>query len=152
MPNNYPPEYPQMPHRVPSTPSATQARASPFAPMHGISNGNGSMTPTYPMPGQAKTPNMFVPGAGRSTPTGGNSGFVFTTEMANRAAIDVGQGKQYGIAQWHSQNQISMSATLNQSGGRKSAGGVRNSPSYSTTAASTRKRKGSQAVSSLRQI
>jgi hypothetical protein len=137
-PNGYPPEYQQMPHRVPSAPG-NQARASPFGqpPM------NGSMTPTYVMPGQAKMPGMFMPGAGRSTPNG-NSGFVFTTDMANQAASDVSQSKQGNIAQWHSQN--FGAGVVNQTGGRKSVG-ARNSPSYSTTTAVSRKRKGSQAVS-----
>ncbi|KAI6175702.1 hypothetical protein M3Y97_00718800 [Aphelenchoides bicaudatus] len=137
--NGYPPEYPSMPHRVPSAPG-NQARASPFAqaPM------NGPMTPTYGMPGQAKTPGMFMPAVpGRSTP-GTSMGFVFTSDMANQATCDVAQGKNQSIAQWHSQNQASAVAT-NQSSGRKSVGGARNSPSYSTTAATGRKRKGSQA-------
>lgn len=135
--NGFPPEYPSMPHRVPSAPGV-QARASPFAQPPT----NGSMTPTYGMPGQAKTPGMFI-GAGRSTPNG-SVGFVFTTDMANQAATEVSQSKQQNIAQWHNQN-YGPGAVNNPSGGRKSVG-ARNSPSYSTTSATSRKRKGSQAV------
>lgn len=143
-PNGLPPEYPQMPPRVPS--SSSQARSSPFGPnpMHNMPNGNGSMTPTYAMPGQAKTPTsgLFIPG-GRTTP---NAGFIFTTDMANQAATEVGQSKHQNIAQWHNQNNgISMQAAINSTTTKK-VGGARNSPSYAT-AATSRKRKGSQAVS-----
>ena len=126
--NGFPPEYQQMPHRVPSAPGV-QARASPFGqpPM------NGSMTPTYVMPGQAKTSGMFMSaGAGRSTPNG-NVGYVFTTDMANQAANEVVQSKQPSIVQWHSQN-YGPGAVNNPNGGRKSVG-ARNSPSYATTVA-----------------
>lgn len=148
MPNGMPPDYPPMPQRVPSS-SNIQARASPFGqpPMHNMQNGNGPMTPTYGMPGQSKTPNPMFMGGGRTTPNGPN-GFVFTTDMANQAATEVGQGKQQSIAQWHMQsNGMGPQPLVNASNGRRSTG-ARNSPSY-TSAPVSRKRKGSQAVSFL---
>jgi hypothetical protein len=143
--NGFPPEYPQMPPRVPSSASA-QARVSPFGQpsMHTIPNGNGPMTPTYGIPGQVKTPTsgMFISNGGITPNT---HGFVFTSEMANQAAMEVGQSKHQNIAQWHNQNSgMSTPTSLNSNGARKS-GGMKNSPSYAP-ATNARKRKGSQAV------